>query len=576
MRKDKVYNREGIHNFKELLNRASTKFGEKAAFTIKKEDTGKEPKYIDISYRQFKEDIVTLGTSLLDMDLEEKRVAVISPNRYEWCVSYLAVTTSNMVVVPLDRSLPDNEIENSIIRSKVEAVIFDSKYVDVFYKLKRENTSSLKKYICMDNIESNEISSYSRIMENGKKSLEKGLSQYEQVKIDNEKMTIMLFTSGTTSMSKIVMLSQSNICANLNAVRNIIDLKETDTFLSFLPLHHTFECSTTFLTGINSGIRIVFCDGIKYISQNIKEYHVTGFACVPLLLETMYKKMQKGIEESGKAKLVNVLGKISDILLKLHIDVRRKLFKSILDKIGGELRIAVSGAAAINPEVVKGFNRFGIIMIQGYGLTETSPVLAAENDKYRRPGSTGFPLYNIELKIDHPDENGIGEIIAKGPSIMLGYYENEEATNEVLKDGWFYTGDLGCFDKDGYLYIKGRKKTVIVLKNGKNIYPEEIENLINELPFVSESMIYSRKRRADDLELACKIVINKDTVKEIWKETSEEKYRDVIWEEIKKINRQMPPYKCIRDIIITEEPLIKTTTQKIKRYEEMKKIEGVE
>lgn len=293
MRKDKLYDREDINNFKELIERASKMFGEKTVFTLKKDLKAKIPEYIDISYNQFKYDIAKLGTSLLDMGLEGKRVAVISPNRYEWCVSYLAITTSNMIVVPLDRSLPDNEIENSIIRSKAEAVIFDSKYLEIFNKIKRDNLSSLKQYICMDNVEDKELIPYTEVLEKGNSLIEQKLSNYENVKINNQKMTIMLFTSGTTSIAKIVMLSQANICANLNAIRNIIDLRTDDVLLSFLPLHHTFECSTTFLTGINSGIKIVFCDGIKYIAKNLEEYKVTGLVCVPLLLESMYKKIRK-------------------------------------------------------------------------------------------------------------------------------------------------------------------------------------------------------------------------------------------------------------------------------------------
>ena len=555
MERNKLYQKKEFFDYREMLHYAAETYNNKIAFRLKKNGN-----YQDISYIDFKRDVEALGAGLLKLGLENKRVAIISPNRYEWCVSYLAITTANMIVVPLDKSLPENEIESSIIRSKVEAVIFDAKYKAVFQKLKEEKTSNLQYYICMD-----EEKEYDQLIKEGKEKKE----IYQNIKIDNKKMSIMLFTSGTTSMSKIVMLSQFNICSNINAIRSIIELKTSDTLLSFLPLHHTFECTTTFLTGISCGIKIVFCDGLKHIASNLKEYEVTGFVCVPLMLETMYKKIQKGIKESGKENLVNFMIKISNVLLKFHVDLRKKLFKSILNKVGGHIRMVVSGAAAINPEVVKGFNNLGIVTLQGYGLTETSPVLCAENDKYRRPGSSGFPLYNVELQIDHPDEKGIGEIKAKGPNIMLGYYENEEATKEVLKDGWFYTGDLGYIDKDGYVYVKGRKKTVIVLKNGKNIYPEEVESLVNELDYVAESMIFGRKRREDDLELVCKIVYQKEALKEAG--IPEEKYHEIFWEEIKKINKTMPPYKYIRDIILTEEPLIKTTTQKIKRYEEMKR-----
>ncbi len=283
----------------------------------------------------------------------------------------------------------------------------------------------------------------------------------------------------------------------------------------------------------------------------------------------MYKKIMKEVEKQGKAKLIKRVIPITNFLLKFGIDIRRKVFKDIINQLGGNIRFVVSGASAIDKNVAKGFNDFGILTVQGYGLTETSPVLTAENEKCIRYGSIGYPLANVEVKIDKPNNEGIGEIIAKGPNVMLGYYENEEATKEVLKDGWFYTGDLGYQDKDGYIFIAGRKKNVIVLKNGKNVYPEELEILVSNLPYVEENMVFGLPKD-DDLVVCAKIVYNKEYLEE--NNLSKEEMEKVIWKDIKQINQNLPNYQHIKNIIVTDEPMIKTTTAKVKRFEEIKKI----
>lgn len=480
-----------------------------------------------------------------------------------------------MIVVPLDKALPDNEIESSIIRSEVEAVIFDKKYMSVFQNLQNNPDCLLKYYICMD-LEENEgnILSLCRLLQKGKDLQENGDLRYEEVTIDNTGMTIMLFTSGTTSLSKIVMLSQANICANIYSTGCIAKVTPEDTFLSFLPLHHTYESTTTFLYGLYCGITIAFCDGLRYVASNLKEYKITGFVCVPLILEAMYKKIRKGIKEKHLQIPFAILTAISNFLLKCGIDVRRKWFKSILNELGGHLRIVIYGAASMDTSTIKGLKGIGIELLNGYGLTEASPIVSAENDKYQKPGSVAFALPNVEIKLSNPNEQGIGEIVVKGPNIMLGYYDNKEATDEVLIDGWFHTGDLGYYDKDGYLFITGRKKNVIVLKNGKNIYPEELEILIARLPYVAENMVFGRPTASGDLEINAKIVYNTDYLKQTYPDKSEADYKNMIWEDIKSINKTMPAYKHIRDIIVTDEPMIKTTTQKVKRNEEIKKILG--
>lgn len=568
--REKLYNPQRLNNFKELINRSANLYKNDIAFKYKK--SPKDTNIISVTYSEFKNDIDNLGTALLDLGFANKRIIIISPNRYEWCVSYLAITTGNMVVVPLDKSLPENELIDSVIRSEADAVIFDKKYMDTFKKIYESNKSNLKNYICIDLEEDTEhVLSYKKLILHGKELIENGDRSHLDAKIDNKKMSIMLFTSGTTSLSKIVMLSHYNICSNVYALGCVAKVTHKDTFLSFLPLHHTYESTTTFLYGLSCGITIAFCDGLRYIVNNLKEYKVTGFVCVPVLLETMYKRILQGIEKQGKTKLFNRMTAFSNFLLKFKIDIRRILFKSVLNQLGGHLRVVVYGAASIDKNTVIGLKNIGINMLNGYGLTETSPVLSAENDKYKKAGSVAFPMPGMEIMIDSPDEKGVGEICAKGPCLMLGYYKNEEATKEAIKDGWFHTGDLGYYDKDGYLFISGRKKNVIILKNGKNIFPEELETLIAKLPYVTENMVYARDRN-EDIIVAVKIVYNESIMKEMFPNATKDDYHDIIWKDIKEINKTLPKYKYIKHLIVTDIPMIKTTTQKIKRHEELKNI----
>lgn len=570
--KNKLYEPEKIANFRELVERYSL-FGDKTAFAYKLSPKDKE--IIHITYKQFQNDIYCLGTALLSLGLEGKNIAIIAPNRYEWCTSYLATQIANMVTVPLDKALPDGEIENLILRSSAEAVIFDVKYLDVFQKIKKEQKSNLKYYICMDFKEdSKEIYSYTRLLQSGKKLLDYGDTRLQNVKIDNKKMAVMLFTSGTTAIAKAVELSQFNICENIYVIGCVCKVVPEDVFLSFLPLHHTFESTTTFLYGTYCGITVAFCDGLRYVVDNLKEYKVTGIVCVPLMLEAMFKKIEKGIAQKGKTRLVHIMTKVCNFLLKLGIDIRRTVFKEILDELGGHLRVIVYGAAPMDKKVAQALTNLGINLLQGYGLTETSPVICAENDKYKKPGSCGFPMPNAEIRIDSPNDQGIGEIKVKGTSVMLGYHHNKEATEEVLKDGWFYTGDLGYFDKEGHLFITGRKKDVIVLKNGKNIYPQELEMLLSTLPYVAEVMVYGKPTKDGDLKICAKIVYQEDLLKQHFGDVSKEEYHSLIWNDVKNLNKTMPPYKYIREILVTDEPMIKTTTQKIKRHEELKKLLG--
>jgi len=568
--------RKPIHEFveytdlKDMLKKSGEKYGNRPAYVFRTEEEGK---FREITHKEFRDEINALGTKLIDMGLKDKRIAVISENRYEWGVDYLAVAAGTGVIVPLDKALPDNEIESLIIRSEVEAIFYSKKYDEVMNRIREQKNTKLQYFISMDlNKEENGVKSQKELTKEGRKLLEEGNREFLDSKIDNEKMGIMLFTSGTTAMSKAVMLSHKNICSNLQDITAVIKLTPEDRFLSFLPLHHTFECTVGFLYPISTGGSIAFCDGIRHIAENIKEYKITAMISVPILYEAMYKKVMKAIEKKGKLETVKKGVKISNFLLKFGIDIRKKLFKEIHDTFGGKLRLFVSGGAALDPDTEKGFNELGITMYQGYGLTESSPVIAAEDDKYRRIGSIGKALPSLDVKIDNPDEEGVGELLAKGPSMMLGYYNNEEATKETLKDGWLYTGDLARIDKDGFIFISGRKKFVIVLKNGKNIFPEELEALINKIEGVKESFVYGRPEDDGDYKIDAKIVYDKENAEEIFGTTDENEIKEKIWQEVKKVNKTMPAYKYVREIRITDKELIKTTTQKVKRAEEIKTV----
>lgn len=568
----KVYDPRIVKNYREMIEYSVKNYADKVAYKYKKNGDLKHVEYVEKTYEQVGKDIKAFATELLNKGLENKKIVVIGNNRYEWCISYLAVTSANMIIVPLDKALPNNEIENLVIRSEAEVAIFDKKYIEVMKKLKKDTNANLKILICMDNIKDNDVENFSQLLQKGKELLKNDDNRYEKVKVNPEKMSIMLFTSGTTNVPKAVMLSQKNICANLSDFASWVKLYPTDTLLSFLPIHHTFECTVTFLYGFYSGCTVAFCDGLKYIQKNLVEYKVSVFVAVPLVLETMYKKVQKAIHDQGKEKLISTMVKISNTLLKCKIDLRKVIFKKILDNLGENIRLVLYGAAPMNKETIVGFNNFGIELVQGYGLTETSPVIAAETDKEKKPGAVGLALPSLNVKIDHPDENGEGEILVKGPSVMIGYYHNDEENQKAFIDGWFRTGDYGYITEDGFIYVTGRKKDIIVLQNGKNVYPQEIEFLINKLPYVTESLVYQRGKDKTDTMLCAKIVYDKDLIKEKLGKKTEKEYQELIWEKIKEINQQLPVFKHIKKISITTEPLIKTTTQKVKRYEELKRV----
>lgn len=550
-----------MSNLRELMQSAIDRFPECSAFTIKHKN-GKEVEYEKVSYKRFGEEINALGTALIDLGLKDKRIAVIGKNSYEWMLSYLATVNGTGIVVPLDKGLPEQEIISSLIRSKADAVIYEDSYSETMEHAKKDNYVTVKHYIKMEDLK--------KFIEKGKKLIEGGDKRFIDAEIDDDKMSIILFTSGTTSLAKAVMLSHNNIASNILAINSSYPFYSTDVNIAFLPLHHTFGC-TGMLLCLSNGVNNVFCDGLRHIQENMKEYKVTVFIAVPLILEAMHKKIKQGIEKKGKEKTLEIGRKLTKALLKCKIDIRRKVFKEIIDELGGGLRFVFCGAAPLDEETCRDFNDFGIKVMHGYGLTETSPVVSGGLPDLPIPGSSGHLLCNVQAKINEPNEEGIGEVLVKGPNVMLGYYENEEATKEVLKDGWFYTGDLGYFGEHDYLYIVGRKKSMIGLKNGKKIYPEELEVLIDKLPYVAESMVFGYPKE-DDVIVSAKIVYNKEYVEEKYPGITQEELEKKVWQDIKDINSNLTNFKHIKKIIVTDEPMIKTTTAKVKRFEEIKKI----
>ena len=565
-----LYHAQEFNNIKEIIYNSVEQYSKNIAFVIKHTEN-KKVEYENITYKQLLEDINKLGTAVYSLGFKGKRIAVIGRNSYEWAIAHLSNLLGGNVSVPLDKDLQYDELENSLIRSKADMIFFDKKYEEKISQIKEKNNTNLKEYVCFEEAEG--FKNISELLKIGNEKINSGKTDFINAKIDENKMAILLFTSGTTSKSKAVMLSQKNIASNVYAMQCVEAIYSTDTNIAFLPFHHIFG-STCMVVMLAYGVRTVFPDGLRYIKKNLNEYGVSVFVGVPVLVEAIYKTIMKEVQKQGKTKLVNIATKISNFLLKLHIDLRRILFKSIINELGGKLRFVISGGAPADSKIAKGVNDLGIEVVQGYGLTETSPVIAAENKKCMKAGTVGIPMLNVKLEIENPDENGIGEIRVKGPNVMLGYYENEEATKEVLKDGWFYTGDLGYLDKNGCLAITGRSKNLIVLKNGKKVFPEELETLVNRLELVEECMVYGMPDEKDknDVKLSIKIVYNKEIVKEKYSDKTEEELYKIIWNEIKEINKTLPRYKYIKGMILTDEELIKTTTKKVKRQEEMKKI----
>ena len=561
----RIYDYLKINDLKDMLNKTGKLYAEKPAYKIKVE----EGKYQVYTHKEVRDMINALGTSLINLGLKGKRIAVIGENRYEWEIAYLSIVCGTGIVVPLDKSLPANELELLIERSDIEAIFYTKRYSEIIQNIRLSEKNKLKHLISMDNDENGEgIYSQKELIQEGKKLIEEGNNEFLNAKINPKEMEIMLFTSGTTSKSKVVALSHENICTNLMDIGSVLDVTQDDVFLSILPIHHVFECTVGFLFSLYKGAETVFCDGLRHIVENLNEYHVTVMACVPGIYERIFMMIRKKLEKQGK--LEEIL-KNEEKYKNCSMKERKEAFEEIHDMLGGKIKLFISGAASLDNTIEERYRLLGINLVQGYGLTETSPVVAIGTNKNYSLGSIGKTVPSVEAKLVDVNEEGIGELVVRGPSIMLGYYENEEANKESLKEGWFYTGDLAKIDEEGYIFICGRKKSVIVLKNGKNIFPEELENLVNKIEGVKEAFIFGKVQSDDknNIKINVKIVFDRDVIKDVYKVEKNEDIYTVLAKKIKEINQTMPSYKAIRGIMLTEEPLIRTTTNKIKRQENL-------
>lgn len=576
-RKQRGYETTNYQTIKEVFDMAREKYANNIFMLEKFNPKGE---FTKITYQEFAEDVIALGTALRNKyNLAGERVVIIGENTYHWYVSYMAMLCGVGIAVPVDKELPANEIENVIGRSKATAVIYSTKKKDVIKKV-QDKLPTVKYFIQMNSdneLEGREIG-FNTIVKQGKEMVKEGDNSFSRVEIDPEEFKVLIFTSGTTSNSKGVMICNKNLAENINAVNPYVKVHENDRFFSVLPLHHTYESSIGFLLPMAKGCSIAVCQGLKHIVPDLKETKPTALLAVPLLIENLYKKINQTIEKSGKAGLVNSMMHVTNALKNVGVDIKKKVFAEIYENLGGNLKFIVSAAAPIDPKVGKWLQDLGIIFLQGYGLTETAPIAALTPEYEPRVGSAGKAVICAELKIDNPNEKGEGEVLIKSETLMLGYYEDEEATNEVIEideegNRWFHSGDVGYLDEDGFLFITGRIKNVIVTQNGKNIYPEEIELMLGEVSEIKECMVYGKEVEGEkELIITVKVIPNKEEIEAKYgKDLNDEEIYNIIWEKIKEVNHKLTSYKAIKKLEIKKDEFIKTTTMKIKRYAEINK-----
>lgn len=560
-----LYEVREFHNFRELLNQSEELYGNSPAFKIKNQIG----QILDISYTRFKADVEALGTALLDLGLEGEKIAVAGANSYKWCTSYLAVGCGVGVVVPTDKELPFDDILSILTVSEAKAVIFDKKFGEKLLDHREKLPKNLMLISMEQKKDCDGILSYDLILNNGYHLIGKGNSDYLDREVAGNKMTVLLFTSGTTGMSKAVMLSADNICSDVRAIMGFVKINKGERILSLLPIHHTYECTVTFLCCLYGGVTICFCDGLRYITKNLEEYKPNILIVVPLVLEKFYKRIMKAIdkERGGPAK-VALASAITKAVGVTKMDVSNIFFGKIKKAFGGSIRLIISGAAGIDPEIIKNMNRFGIQTFQGYGLTECSPIVICNSDKDNKYDSIGKPIPSVEAKIVNPDENGIGEICIKGPMVMLGYYKDPDATRATFdRNGWFHTGDLGRTDKDGHYYICGRCKSVIVTTNGKNVYPEELESMLLREKAIKECIVTGREDERGNTIVYARIFPDLKAIGAMYgnRSITDKEISKSVSEAVKSVNSQVVSYKSIKRYEIIDKEFEKTTTSKIKR-----------
>lgn len=557
-----------IRDLKDLLAQSVELYGDRPAFEVKK----KNGEHYEITYKKYATHINRLGTALIDMGYKDAKIAVGGDNCYEWCVSYMATVNGTGVVVPVDKELLFDDINNILNTADVKVFFCDEK---IARKLKAREDELKKDLVIVHMHKDPEegILTLKDLLRRGKKLLAEGDRRFLDAKIDPDALCSLLFTSGTTGMSKGVMLCHRNFCFEVMSAMKIVKITPDDCGISMLPLHHTYESTIILFFASYCGAKVTFCDGFKYVLKNMKEFNPSVFVAVPLLLETVHRKLMKRVREKPHGEFLFKLGaKLVKAGQMVGLDLKKVFFKEIIDTFGGNMRLIICGAAPINPQILKDFAAFGIQIIFGYGLTECAPLAIMNHDKLHLAESVGEPIPGSEAKILNPDENGVGEICVKGQMVMLGYYNNPEETAKVIdKDGWFHTGDLGYVDKKGRYYISGRSKNVIVTSNGKNIFPEELEYHLCENILVGECLVLEDRNDKNEAIVGARIFPNFEELKEQTGRDADDftdsELFDLYKPIVNAVNEKLPPYKKIVDFKIRRTEFAKTTTSKIKRFE---------
>ncbi len=579
-----------IVTLKDMLSSSVDLFGDNPAFWVKEK---KGAPYKSISYKLLENDVKAIGTMLAQMGVG-KKIAVMGQGSYEWICTYLAIVNSGNIAVPIDKELSGAEIENLLKASECDTVfctkgdckkLYDIKGVEnlivmEIYGDRTDETANpvytVKDFSRLkDKMQNSNVTLWKDLLLEGEELLKNGDTSFESIEIDPDAMTVILFTSGTTGIPKGVVLSHRNITSNIMDVCRVCHVKASDKTLSLLPIHHTYECTLGMLLILYRGASTAFCEGMKYIPQNMKEAENTIIIVVPRVLEMLHGRISKSVKKQGKEKLFRNMLNFNRRLKRLHINAGRKIFKSVIDEMGGKLRIVITGAAAISPQIYRDFEDMGLTILQGYGMTECTPLISgtpqrAERERYRKAGSVGATVSTGETKVINKDESGIGEILYRGPNVMKGYYNMPEATAEVIdEEGWLHTGDLGFIDPQGWIYLTGRVKNVIVTATGENVYPEEIEEFVNQNEFIEDSMIFPHKTTEGE-NVGIQILPAMEPLSEKFGyEPNEEELNTFFKDLINELNQDLSVYKRIRDVFVRKEDFIRTTTKKIKRQDNM-------
>jgi len=562
IKKYPLYDVPKISSIQDMLLRSAKEYSDKIAL----EDLTDYP-IPKANYKELRDFVIRFGKALNEIGLKQRdHLAVIGENRVQWGITYLTAMTFNMVIVPIDKNLTTNEILNIIHESDAKAIVFSNTFKEMLLE-KKSSLLKLKYLISMDEEKSDdEVFSMTELINKQNAYVDK------LPDIDPTEMAEIIFTSGSLGRAKGVMLSQINLAANLMAMTSMIRIGPEDRFLSVLPIHHTYECTCGFLCPLYAGASAHYARSLKTVVDDLQKVKATILLGVPLLYDKMFKRIYKGIQEDKlKSKIVPPLIKLTNIADAIGWKSAKKIvFSELHKRFGGSIRLFIAGGAAPDPKVAKGLREFGFNFVQGYGLTETAPIVALNRLYAFKDNAAGLPLPGVQIKINNPDQDGVGEIFIKGDNVMIGYYKNPKLTQEAFENGWFKTGDLGFFDEDGFLHIAGRKKNVIIANNGKNVFPEEIEDLLNRSPFIQECMVYGEKDEKHDEVIAVQIVTDAEAFIEYSEKNNvqitPELVNNIISEEIKKVNKELANYKQIRKFYIRETEFEKTTTQKIKRY----------